>query len=273
MTKQIINAIITDCFDENSRLRLSVEASKLFGVQPIIAGVESELEAAGCLVDALDRLAAVKQRTVVLVNAAPRGDHAADPEWNGTPFGYVEVGQTLIVSTFGQSLSLVKKLGLASRIHLLDVKTVVEVAVGWGELLPADADVIKNSQFRSLEFQPLVAKWLVEGRKVPVAETRDIPALDGDVWYVDRFGNAKLTLLSDDIRYVPGETIELTDGERVQCIPRLADVPKDQPALTIGSSGFGERKFLELVSSGLGVNHFPHIKVGDTVFTDDVRYN
>ncbi len=46
--------------------------------------------------------------------------------------------------------------------------------------------------------------------------------------------------------------ITLHNGEVATCYRRLADVPKDVTALTIGSSGYGTHRFLEVAIGGCG---------------------
>ena len=40
-------------------------------------------------------------------------------------------------------------------------------AAGWAEFTPAQVDEIARTQFRSLWYVPLLARWLVDGRPVP----------------------------------------------------------------------------------------------------------
>lgn len=254
---QIIGSIINDCSDDNARSRQELRFKSLFGVQPTFIGVGGEapgLEAAGFLVDQLDalgRLPASRQESaaVILVNVAPRGGKTKEIGDNGTPFCYFRVGKALVVSAFaGECLSLVKKLGIVDEVELLDVPTVTADAVSWGELTTQQAERINHSQFRSLEFLPLVAYWLCTRKPVPSAKQRlKFGPNKGQVWFVDNFGNAKTMLLPKDVGFVKGRKITLADGATVTCYRRLTDVPKDQSALTIGSSGYKDDRFLEVV--------------------------
>jgi S-adenosylmethionine hydrolase len=111
------------------------------------------------------------------------------------------------------------------------------------------ADRINHTQFRSLEFLPLVAYWLLNGRPVPsttqpLEEKHDTR---GKVWCVDSFGNAKTTLLPEDVAFEEGKNVVLADGQTAVCHRRLADVPQHTSALTIGSSGYAKDRFLEVV--------------------------
>ncbi|MDF2461098.1 MAG: hypothetical protein K0S68_501, partial [Candidatus Saccharibacteria bacterium] len=227
----------------------------LFGVSPAFTGVHAPtsdlesagLQAAGHLVDALD---AALGETVVLVNVASRGGHGRKKWPNGTPFCWFRVGDKLVASTYeGAALSLVRDLGLVSEVQLLDIPHVVKAAVHWGEITPETAEQITNTQFRSLEFLPRVAKWVHEGRGVPaVTQSLDeLPDVQGKIWYIDNFGNAKTTRLPEEIGFDEGRRLAVAGGHEATCYQRLADVPDGETALVIGSSGFGERRFVELV--------------------------
>jgi hypothetical protein len=255
---RIIGSIITDCADNNARARQELRFASLFGVKPAFLGVGAiapDIEAAGNLLDQLNALAnlpalATSTQTIILVNVAPRGNKVKEKWNNGTPFCYFRINNTLVVSTYaGQALSLAHRYGLTNSVELLDVSTVTAAAVEWGELTSEQAERINHTQFRSLEFLPLVAYWLIHNKPVP-SETRQIesqPDIHGKVWCIDSFGNAKTTLQPADIDFEEGKVVILADGEPATCYRHLADVPKDATALVIGSSGYGDNSFLEVV--------------------------
>jgi hypothetical protein len=258
----VIGTIINDCADAAAQARQELRFETLFGVKPTFLGVGSyaPVEAAGNVVDQLDVLTRFpltekKQDRIVLVNVAPRAAHIKQ-EWdNGTPFCYFRLGKTLVVSTLEeQCLSLVRDMDIAGEVELLDVPAVTAAAVQWGDLTQAEANRINHSQFRSLEFLPLVAYWLWRGKPVPATSysLQELPRLTGQVWQIDNFCNAKTTLLPRDIGFGPGKTIKLAGGIEAVCYRRLADVPDGVTALTIGSSGYGPDRFLELVIGGCG---------------------
>jgi hypothetical protein len=247
--------IITDCYDENVRLRQQARFASLFGVNPAFVGVQAPthdlesagLQAAGHLVDAVD---AALGETVVLVNVASRGGQLRRKWHNGTPFCWFRVGEKLVASTYeGSALSLVRDLGLVSEVRLLDIPHVVKAAVGWGELTPELGEQIIHTQFRSLEFLPRVAKWVHEGCDVPsVAQSlAGLPQVGGKIWYIDNFGNAKTTVLPEEIEFEEGRRVILADGHEATCYRRLTDVPDGETALVIGSSGLGKQRFVEVV--------------------------
>lgn len=255
---RIIGSIITDCADSNARTRQELRFASLFNVTPSFIGVGAkapDVEAGGNLIDQLGTLnntpASVTDVTpIILVNVAPRGDKVRKKWNNGTPFCYVRINGMLVVSTYaGRALSLLKEFGLAETVEVMDIPTVVAAAVEWGELTQEQADHIANTQFRSLEFLPLAAYWLTQGRDVP-SETHPIETdedIRGKVWCIDSFGNAKTTLTESDISFEEGKKVTLADGSEATCHRRLADVPKDESALVVGSSGLDAGRFLELV--------------------------
>jgi hypothetical protein len=254
---EIVGSIITDCYDPNARARQELAFTRLFGT-PLASflGVESELAASGNLVDqlgVLTRFAPTEgtQSGVILVNVAPRGSDTKQQEGhhNGRPFCYFKPSaDILVVSTYDDCLAVPHDLGIVESIELLDVPTVTAAATEWG-LSPKEAQRINTTQFRSLEFLPLVAKWILEGRGVP-SETQllsEMPSFGGTIWEIDNFGNAKLTTTSDVIQFTEGQAIQLVNGTKATFHQRLADVPTGETALTIGSSGYKDKRFLELV--------------------------
>ncbi len=229
----MIGTIINDCADRNARARQELRFKSLFGVQPSFLGVESydAIGAAGNLIDQLDvlvnfPLADKDSQAIVLVNVAPRS-LAIKQKWdNGTPFCYFWVEHVLVVTTYeGHCLALARDLGIVGEVELLHPAKVTAAAVAWGDLTPAQAGKITNSQFRSLEFLPLVAYWLSQGKPVPSEKLSlaDLPSLKGQVWSVDNFGNLKTTLSPEDVDFHEGKEIKLSSGGTAACYSRCAD--------------------------------------------------
>lgn len=260
MEKTRFITIINDCFDENVKARLGTRVSSLFGISPTIIGVggnlvsnnshdPAEYQAAGCLIDTLD--AANGEKGIILVNVANR--HGKGKKWpNGTPFGYFYINDTLVISTIdGLTLSLVKKLRLINSIQLLDIPKVANKMTKDKIITDALAMQIINTQFRSFEFQPRVAKWLVDGISVPAASyaLSHVPQVKSAVWYVDNFGNCKTTILPKEIEFENGKDINTNLGV-FKCFTRLRDVPDGNKALILGSSGYKDKRFIELVIQG-----------------------
>lgn len=261
--------IINDCSDPNAEGRqvsrvgvLAKEASVSF------VGVESygDLSAGGNLIDILDAMGGKKG--AVLVNVAPRhkGSHIGGSVWpNGTPFCYFKYKETVIVATIdGLTLSLVKKLELVNEVHLMDVAVVAQDMKQKGLITEEEAHYLPLSQFRSFDFSPRVAVALLEGY-IPPSEPysiTQIPQAPKEVWWIDNFGNAKTTLLPEEISFTVGGKAETALGT-FTCYEQLAHVPKDEVGLTIGSSGLGGKRFVELVIQGGRASDQLGLMVGD----------
>ncbi len=245
--------IINDSADDNARNRQATRAAALFGASAVsTVGVADDLQAAGELVDSLD--ASLGRPGAILVNVAPR--HGNAKKWpNGTPFGYFYHNQTLVVSSVdGRTLGLVRRLLGLEEIELLDIPTVLSAAVCQELISPELHTAIADSQFRSFEFLPRVAAWLLEGREIPSEpfSLTELSAVEpGLVWLIDNFGNAKTTWLAEDIGHAPGKTQSFVSGlQAVGCYAGLKDVPDGQAGLIVGSSGLPGKRFLELVVQG-----------------------
>lgn len=243
--------IINDCRDENTMGRQATRAMHIFknAIIKTVGIGQSELEGAGNLVDMLD--ASEGDEGVIMVNVAPR--YGRGKKWpNGTPFGYFYYGKTLIISTVAeQMLSLVKKFDIAKSLCLTDIPTVVDEMITTGKLEPGLRNRIVNSQFRSYDYMPRLAKWIIDGAEIPHEEysfdqVEDVPFA---VWWVDNFGNCKTTFLPEEINFKPGEKFAAKFAELI-CYERLKDVPDGEAGLIIGSSGLGDRRFLEIVVQG-----------------------
>ncbi|TDW14849.1 SAM hydroxide adenosyltransferase [Kribbella kalugense] len=251
---------ITDCFDGNARARLSTRIGALFGQSPTIVaadGPDPETFAALTLLDCLLATSALGEDghpTITLLNIAPR-----DGVWpNGVPFGYFWYGEHLVATTFNaRVLSLVRReLGI-DRVYVTDIREAV-TAAGFP---PAEIDKIAGTQFRSLWYLPLLAKWVADGRTVPAVETA-VPELDDEdpvVAVVDNFGNCKL---DRDLGLAPGDVVTVAQSKDVTCYPHLTAVPRNSPGIIPGSSGTG---FTELVIRGGSAASAFGLQPGDPV--------
>lgn len=261
--------IITDCIDSNAFGRQMTRAASLFGFPAVPVAitpefeVPSDLEAGGHLIDMLD--ASRGEKGIILVNKAPRSGKAK--KWpNGTPFGYFWYNKTLVVSSIdGFALSVVKKLNLADKINFFDIPTVMQFAKENRLLEPFDADYVVTTQFRSFEFLPRVAKWVFDGIAVPTTEVdiSEIENCPNAVFFADIFGNLKTTLLPEDIGFEAGKKIDLEKFGIVKCYDRLKDLPNGETGLIIGSSGFKNFRFLEIMTQGASAKD----KFGATIGT------
>ena len=247
---------LTDCTDPNAVARQSARLAALFGRTPAIlplSGADPEGTAALTLLDVLrstELLGGAGEPTVILVNIAPRDGH-----WpNGVPFCYFRVREHLVISTFTPRVlePLRRYLGVEA-VEVTDVREAVQAAAaGWAEFTPAQVDEIARTQFRSLWYVPLLARWLVDGRPVPsrtepLAELADTPVR---VAVVDNFGNCKLNLPAEELPgYAAAGSVAVLDRvsgvtREVPCYPRLVDVPRGEPGVITGSSGYGFAEFV-----------------------------
>jgi len=270
--------IINDCRDQNAMGRQATRVASLLGCPVTSIGVVHDLEAAGTLVDALD--AAEKREGVVLVNVAPRQSNGHQTEKsgvgyliaktgkrpNGSPFGAFFYGKTLVISSLdGFTLALAKKLGVVESVKCFHIPTIVEELTGKGVLTPEVAKRMVDTQFRSFDFLPRAAAWLLSGVALPFEEqTLDMAVPDPLVWLVDSFGNVKTTLLAEDIEFNEGSATKTAFGN-LTAHARLKDVPDGVSALVVGSSGIEEKRFLEIVIQGKNAAEHLGITVGARV--------
>lgn len=259
--------IINDCRDENTMGRQATRAMRLFGQGVPVATVGigwSELEGAGNLIDMLD--ASDGEEGIIMVNVAPR--HGRGKKWpNGTPFGYFFYKKTLVIATIAeQCLSLVKKFGLTETIALTDVATVVDAMIERGKLEQSIRDRIVDSQFRSYDYMPRLAKWIAEGEEIPHEpfSMSNIPEAPKAVWWVDNFGNCKTTFFPQECGHLAGKVLQTKVGDLL-CYAHLKDVPNGEAGLIVGSSGLGAKRFVELVVQGKSAAEQFHLKPGDEI--------
>jgi hypothetical protein len=261
-------SIINDCYDQNAKLRQISRVSSIFqNASANSFAVDSELEAAGFLVDALDSFE--KREGLILVNVAPR--HGLAKKWkNGTPFGYFWYGKTLVVSSVdGKVLSLCKKLGVISDFYIFDIEEVMDF-ISDSEICREEKDRIINTQFRSLNFLPRVADWIWRNYDLPKQkyELENITDIPDAIWFVDNFGNIKTTILSSEINVGSETELKLRlKGKRISMkfYNRLKDLPDKSFGVIEGSSGIEDKRFLEINFQGASAAEKLKVKIGDSV--------
>lgn len=273
-------AIITDCGDPNAELRQNLRFRALFGVEPAFIALgrdNPDLQAGGDLIDALDSAklpdSYPQSPFLALVNVAPRGNDVKKRHTNGTPFAHTQIGPNAHVFTTleGRVLPMLKKLDLADEVEVFDIPAIAEALVERGTLNQSEAAHFTNTQFRSRDSLPKIAYEVLAGHEVPseVVPIESSEEVDGKVWGIDNFGNIKTTALPEEIGFEEGRAIKLADaalGEEVVCYKRLADVPTGDLGLTIGSSGFGDHRFVELVVQKDSAAQRLGSKIGDAIF-------
>mmetsp|Transcript_18891 Transcript_18891/g.38478 ORF Transcript_18891/g.38478 Transcript_18891/m.38478 type:complete len:376 (-) Transcript_18891:241-1368(-) len=244
---------ITDCKDENGKGRLKARLSTLFPGNSIqFVGVSSDYEAAINLVDIVD--AYEGRPGIILANVARREGEKRKTKWaNGPPFGWLKVDQIDIFTTIdGYIVSLLQQMkGFQFAISLYDIPSTVP---HMGLSVERQHHVI-NTQFRSFDYLPLLAAQLVGGKELPVSGTmKDVPWMPLALCWVDSFGNIKTNALPEQVAFQSGKEVVVKVAKQRQfvlpCYTRLKDIPDDMVAMTIGSSGLGGHRFLEIVQQG-----------------------
>lgn len=174
----------------NARFRQEARVASLIDGHISFAGVRNDLEAAGCLVDGLDAIGG--KEGLILVNVAPR--HGEAKKWaNGSPFVHFYYQNiAVLASSGGFTLSLAKKLGCLGPIFQLNIL----------KFIPKMA---RDSQFRSFDFLPYLSRDIIDDKVVSVVSDfipdTEIPDPGKTIWYIDCFGNAKTTLLKEDVNF------------------------------------------------------------------------
>ena len=254
--------IINDCRDANAVGRQIARTASLLDSPVSFVGVTSDIQAAGNIIDVLD---AIEENSgIILVNVAPR--NGKSKKWpNGTPFGYFWYKKVLVLASIdGLTLSLVKKFKLTKIVTILDIPKTLDQLIAGGALRNNLKNSITRTQFRSFDFLPRVAAYLSSGKKLGGEKLYIEDVLDAPpaIWWIDNFGNCKTTLLQEDVK---GKNRFSTKFRGLSYFERLKDVPDKTPALISGSSGLGEKRFLEVVVQGGSAEKEFNIFAGDVI--------
>mmetsp|Transcript_43706 Transcript_43706/g.103858 ORF Transcript_43706/g.103858 Transcript_43706/m.103858 type:complete len:367 (-) Transcript_43706:255-1355(-) len=245
---------ITDCQDQNGKGRLFGRISTLFPGESVhLVGVNSDYEAALTLVDVVD--AYDGRPGIILVNVARRDGGERRKKWeNGPPFSWLKLdGKVDIFTTIdGYVVSLLQK--MIGRPLSLEVYEIPTAVPHMGLSLERQEHVI-HTQFRSFDYLPLLAATLVSGKELPVSRIEgDLPEMPQAICWQDSFGNLKTNVLPEEVGFTVGESLLIQIDEqrqlRLPCYNRLKDIPDHKVAITIGSSGLGNKRLLEIVQQG-----------------------
>lgn len=254
--------IINDCRDTNAIGRQIARTASLFDSPVSFVGITSDIQAAGNIIDILDAIE--ENPGIILVNVAPRNGKAK--KWpNGTPFGYFWYKKVLVLASIdGLTLSLVKKFKLIKIVTILDIPKTLDQLIAGGTLRKNLKGSITKTQFRSFDFLPHVATYLSSGKKLKGKKLyiEDVPDVPPAIWWIDNFGNCKTTLLQEDVK---GKNRFSSKFRGLPYFERLKDVPDKTPALISGSSGLGEKRFLEVVVQGGSAEKEFNISTGDAI--------
>jgi S-adenosyl-l-methionine hydroxide adenosyltransferase len=263
--------IITDCIDSGTFGRQLTRVASIFGFSAIPVAINpdfeslSDLEAGGHLIDILD--ASRGEPGIILVNKAPRSGKAK--KWpNGTPFGYFWYNKTLIVSSVdGLALSMVKKFKILEEVKVMDIPTIMSWAKEKNLIDDFEANYVVETQFRSFEFLPRVAKWIWDRETPPSTsmKVKDIEDCPNAIFYIDNFGNLKTTILPEEVNFEKGAVIKFENFGELKCYTQLKDLPNGETGLIIGSSGLKERRLLEIITQGGSAAQKFGSKIGDKI--------
>lgn len=275
LPENLQGAIVNDCSDENARGRQTARFRTLFGFEPTFVGLgedDPDLEAAGQVVDLLDSTATPSgypdNPAVILFNVAPRGDDVRENWENGTPFAYAQIDHATIFGTYeGRVFPVLKRLGLVEKVAVLDIPTATEILVNNEIISAGEAADIRNTQFRSRDFLPLAAREIMAGRDLrpEKLDVKESPDAEGRIWLIDNFGNGKTTTLPEDIGFEEGEVRDTKQGKTITPYKRLADVPTGELGLIIGSSGYKQHRWLEVVKQKGSAADDLGLKVGTRI--------
>lgn len=272
-TKPVIT-YISDCRDDNTQGRLKTRVSSYFpGSSVVFVGVDNDLEAAINLVDVID--AYDGHPGIILANVARREGSERKQKWpNGTPFGHFKYKNLDIFTTIdGYILSLLQKVNGKEPIvvDIYDIPTVVP-HMGLDE---KTQDRIIHTQFRSFDYLPRLAAAVMSGQKLPSDTWKDIPEMPMATCWIDSFGNIKTNILPEEVKFEIGKSVIVRVSEnkqlRLPCYNRLKDIPDGVCAITIGSSGYENKRFCEIMLQGksaaysLGVGSGVEIHYVETV--------
>jgi len=272
----MFTTIISDCKAENEAGR-QISRFNSLGLGPCnLIGISSSLSETATIeggANLLDVLDATEGRDgVIILNTAPRGDKN-DGE-NGTSFAFFHHKKTLVISTIkGHCLSFVRKTLITTSVHLLDPSAVLLFARTQKLIDKELAERIINSQFRSFEFLPRLARWIKDGIQIPAnLQKIDDKPLPNCIWCIDAFGNAKTTIFSND-KALKENHLYSTNLGKFKFFSHLKDIPTGETAIYVGSSGIKNWRFLEIATQGVygSASKSMGLKIGDTIEFIDER--
>ena len=149
-------------------------------------------------------------------------------------------------------------------INILDTEESLNILADKKYIKQEQISYIKNSQFRSFDFEPRVAYYLwknksIKSKKISIGEISDVPKA---IWWVDNFGNCKTTVFAKEYNLKFGNFLKTNFG-KLKYYKRLKDVPDKKPAIITGSSGLGKNRFLEVVIQGKNAAKYFNLSSGN----------
>ncbi len=259
--------VITDCIDSNTVARQAIRYKDLFGVYAHVLRIDqSDLEVSGNITDVLDSVVD-GSKGLIVANVAPRDK--SQKKWaNGIPFCYFEYNGHLIISTIGgYGLSLMRKLDLVESVKVMDFNKLLDHEEFVLGMEKSTIGRLKRTQFRSFEVVPRVAKLISTGADIDTEDLKieELEDIGTKIWWIDNFGNCKTAALPEEIGFEDGKSIDTPYG-KIKCFEFLKDVPVGETALTIGSSGIGDKRFVEFVVQGQSAAKKYNLNVGVDLF-------
>lgn len=253
----------TDCKDSNALARVFAHiTARIKNSQVQCYGIESWQEAALNIANTVEVwIKAGSKGNVVVGNIAPR----TDKNWeNGAPFCFAWVQGNLIVATPYCFAVLVKQRLLnATEIFQTDVK---DVCIKF--LSIKETKDISTTQFRSLWYVPRLIQWLLKYKTVPckVLNSQYLPSLESlSIFYIDNFGNLKLTLSSGEFSLQKNGSEKIRIGGREYAAPafynRLSDIPVGEIGFVVGSGA----DWVELILNGGTASLHFQAKIGEEI--------
>lgn len=239
----------TDCIDGNARKRQKLRLGSLlpnYDVKFFKLNKKNRIPTLTGAVDMMDAVRLGKERNLFVFNHAPRTNTKYK---NGEPFYFAYLGPSIIIGTIS-SFCMLKHLGVLGEVFFLPINEVCSKYVEYDD----EVERIYSSQFRSYEYIPYLAKFLVEGKygDKQNSELEDCITQE-QVWFVDCFGNIKTTIPGCRVLDVKNGT-PVTFGELTfPFYKNFSEVPVGSTAFILGSSGYGtleKNRFVEIVNNG-----------------------
>lgn len=269
-------ALVSDCVgtDPDAELRLTMLIQSLFGATPTMRNVKRADVLAFLMADSFTR--AVRPG-LMIGNIAPR--LRAHKHENGIPFCWTKLtnGHTVVSTAQPEAFAGFKLFGVLPEdgVHIVDTKAALQAMIDAGLIDEELLEHIALSQFRSLDFEPLLAAAILLGIKIPSKEhmlPSKVPDFGRAVAYVDHFDNCKLWIPESKVKDLSeGTSIPVKIKGKHHELPfyrQLRNVPDKKMAVTIGSSGYHGNHLLELVINGGKAAKTLRLKVGDEVLLE-----
>jgi len=148
----------------------------------------------------------------------------------------------------------------------MDIPKALDEMITNGFISDSLRENITNTQFRSYEFVPRVAKYIYDNKdvtseKIDIGGVDDMPKV---VWWIDNFGNCKTSILKDELNIDSDGFVETKIG-KLRFFEKLKDVPNKEAGLVVGSSGFMDKRFIEVVAQGKRADQHFDLSVGSEI--------